>query len=66
MLPSGQLPQPQNEIDITRYADAMGISQKNYIPSPYPDSVRQSAQLQLKDNLLISHLIDLEMSGLQR
>jgi hypothetical protein len=65
-LPSGQLLQPQHEIDIARYTDAMGISQKDYIPSPSPVSVGQSAQLQLKDTLLIPPLIDLEKSGLQR
>jgi hypothetical protein len=63
-LPSGQLLRSQHEIDIARYTDAMGISQKDYIPSPV--SVGQSAQLQLEDNLWIPCLIDLETSGLQR
>ncbi len=40
MLPYGQLLWPQHKIDIARYTDVMRVSQKDYIPSPSPVSVR--------------------------
>ncbi len=71
-LPSGQHLRPQNETDFSISIDATGISQKDSIPIPYPNSViasdtdnRHTAPLQIEDNLLVPYLIDLEKLGLQ-
>jgi hypothetical protein len=70
-LPSGQHLRRKNETDFLRSIDATGISRKDSIPSPYPNSViasdtnnRHTAPLQIEDNLLVSYLIDLKTSSL--